>query len=211
MQNKEDLASYIANLPGANRVQTEAGAFLFQHGDACANFVVVTSGSVRVELLSAEGDLLLLYRITAGESCIMTSSCLLSDNHYAAQAVTESAVELVLLPKKLFQSELDKSAPFRTYLFDGFSDRLGNLMSRIGSITSQTIDQRLAAVLIEHYQNHSQDKTLQLTHSDLASEIGTSREVVSRRLAVFEKQGLLLRQRGSVQITDINALRLRLN
>ena len=208
MQNTIDIYSLITALPDAKRVQIETGATLFQHGDKCENFVVVMSGSVRVELLSADGDMLLLYRIKDGESCIMTTSCLLSDNNYAAQAITESNVDLLMLPRSVFHTELDKSSQFRAFLFDGFSDRLGKLMSRIGNITTQTIDQRLALVLIDKHQSESHTDSLEITHSELASEIGTSREVVSRRLAVFEKNGIVERNRGHVRITNIQALQL---
>ena len=209
MHNSENIHSLITNLAEAKRVQIETGATLFQHGDECENFVVVISGSVKVELLSADGDMLLLYRIKDGESCIMTTSCLLSDNNYAAQAVSETTVELLMLPRSAFHVELDNSSQFRTFLFDGFSDRLGKLMSRIGNITTQTIDQRLALVLIDKHQSESNTDSLEITHSELASEIGTSREVVSRRLAVFEKDGMVERNRGHVQITDIQALQQR--
>ena len=210
MQKPENIQSLIASLSGAKHAEFETGAHLFRHGDECENFVVVVSGSVRVELHSTDGDMLLLYKIKGGESCIMTSSCLLSDSQYAAQAVTESRVELLLLPRNLFLTELDSSSHFRALLFDGFSERLGNLMARIGNITTQSVDQRLAAVLVEHYQTGSSTDSLELTHNELASEVGTSREVISRRLAVFEKDGLVKRNRGSVEITDLNALNARI-
>jgi len=209
MHHPENIYALITHLPEAKRAQIETGATLFQHGQECENFVIVMSGSVRVELLSADGDMLLLYRIKDGESCIMTTSCLLSENNYAAQAVTESEVDLLMLPRSTFHTELDKSPHFRAFLFDGFSDRLGKLMSRISNITTQTIDQRLAFVLIEKYQSASHTDFLNITHNELASEIGTSREVVSRRLAVFEKDGVVKRNRGNVQITDIQALQQR--
>ncbi len=207
MQSTTDLQSLTASFPATKRAKFDAGALLFQHGDQCENFVVLVSGGVRVELHSPDGDALLLYKIQESESCIMTSSCLLSESNYAAQAIAETAVELLLLPRKYFLSELDSSSQFRALVFAGFSERLSNLMSRIGNLTTKTIDQRLAAVLTHYFDANPSSDLIDLTHSQLASEVGTSREVISRRLAAFEKNGLVKRHRGQVQISDIEALR----
>ena len=177
------------------------GQTLFGPGDECAHYVFVRSGSVRVELLSSRGQQLVLYRINSGESCVMTTACLLGTTPCFAQAITETQVDLLLMPAAGFRRRLTESDAFRTFVFTGFSERLAALMQRTAEIASHTIDQRLAAVLLSQ-SDPAVDSAVALTHQQLAVEIGTVREVVSRRLAVLESRGLIVRQRGQIQILD---------
>lgn len=191
---------------GAKVQSVEANQSLFNLGDACNHFVFVKTGRVRVELLSRDGQQLLLYRIQSGQSCVMTTACLLGNSDYYAQAITETQVDLVVIPQRVFQSQLAESPSFRGLVFDGFSERLAALMQRTAELATQTIDQRLASLLLAQTNTEGSDGTISLTHEQLAIEIGTAREVVSRRLAAFEKQGLVMRHRGYIEIIDAEKL-----
>ena len=201
----------------ASQTTLPAQQSLFNHGDKCDHYVIVSSGVVRVELLSTSGQQLLLYRIGEGQSCVMTTSCLLGDNQYFAQATTETPVKLLLIPREKFRSLLIESSEFRDFVFDGFSERLSSLMQRTAELATNTVDQRLAASLLANAQSQGKlghegnGSTVHLTHEQLAIEIGSAREVVSRRLAAFEKMGLLKRYRGHVEILDQDSLAKRLS
>jgi len=184
-----------------------ADQFLFNPGDRCDTYVYVRKGSVRVELLSTNGQQLLLYRIQGGQSCIMTTACLLGNNQYTAHAVTETEVELLLISQDTFRERLNDSPLFRDFVFDGFAERLASLMERIKELATLSIDQRLAAALLAAVDRFYPDKILMLTHDQLAVEIGTAREVISRRLADFEKHGALSRHRGAVEILNAEYLK----
>ena len=197
---------FLVDVAVSQQKQPDAGVFLFQPGDTCNHFVLVTKGSVRVELLSTTGHQLLLYRIKAGQSCVMTTACLMGSTSYTAQAITESPVDLMLLPANAFRSELDKTAEFRNFVFNGFADRLSAMMQRTMELVSHSVDQRLAAALVEHSRRHGDDASIELTHEQLAIEIGTSREVITRRLAQMEKTGLVKRLRGRIEVLDLPGL-----
>lgn len=124
--------------------------YLFHLGDDCNHYVFVRSGEVRVELLSTTGQQLLLYRISDGQSCVMTTACLLGASRYFAQFVTEAQVDLMLLPASVFRLRLAESPEFRDIVFDGFSQRLAALMQRTAELATYSVDQRLAAVLLVH-------------------------------------------------------------
>lgn len=186
-----------------------AGTPLFSNSDPCEHYVLVLEGIVRVELLSITGQQLTLYRIYEGQSCVLTTSCLMSGNNYSAQAITETDVAILLLPKKAFNDMLAEFPAFRQFVFDGFSERLSAMMQRTNELATYTIDQRLAAALLAR-SNVQQNKVLSITHEELAVEIGTAREVVSRRLSVFEKDGLVRRSRKYLEITDLQLLEQRL-
>ena len=194
----------LVNCEGAQSTMVPANQTLFSLGDECKHFVFVRSGQVRVELLSTSGQQMVLYRIHDGESCVMTTACLLGNNHYFAQALSETQVDLILIPHAIFRSRLNSSADFRDYVFDGFSARLSALMQRTTELATWTVDQRIASVLSHLMQSHG--SPVNLTHDQLALEIGSAREVVSRRLAVFEKQGIVAKQRGQIDILDAGKL-----
>ena len=192
----------------AIRTQIPSSHSLFKLGDECDHYVIVETGRIRVELLSTNGQQLLLYRISEGQSCVMTTSCLLGENRYFAQATSETPANLFLIPRNNFRSLLIESSEFRNFVFDGFSERLSSLMQRTAELATNTVDQRLAASLLANAQsqgklgNESNGSTVHLTHEQLAIEIGSAREVVSRRLAAFEKIGIIKRHRGHVEILD---------
>ena len=194
----------LVNCQGAQSTTVPANQYLFSLGDACSHFVFVRSGQVRVELLSTGGQQMLLYRIHDGESCVMTTACLLGNNHYFAQALSETDVDLLLIPQAVFRSRLDESADFRDFVFNGFSARLASLMQRTTELATWTVDQRIASVLTNLAQPAG--TPVKLTHDQLALEIGSAREVVSRRLAAFEKQGIVAKHRGQIDIIDANKL-----
>jgi CRP/FNR family transcriptional regulator len=182
-----------------------AGQTLFAPGELCSHYVFIRHGRVRVELLASRGQQLVLYRINSGESCVMTTACLLGTSPYFAQAITETQVDLLLMPVAGFRRRLAESEAFREFVFSGFSERLASMMQRTAELATHTVDQRLAAVLLAQGESAA-DGVVQLTHQQLAVEAGTAREVVSRRLAVFESRGLITRERGQIHLKDKSVL-----
>ncbi len=180
-----------------------ADARVFGPGDPCRNYILVLSGSVRVQMLAENGREIVLFRIGPGETCILTTAGLLAGDAYAAEAMTESAVEAVMLPAPVFHDLLARSAPFRDFVFRAFGTRFGELMMLIQEIAFQRIDVRLA----RHLLDRAEGGTVAATHQALAVELGTAREVVSRQLKEFERRGLVALDRGLVRLVRAPALR----
>jgi len=172
--------------------------FVFHAGDLCQAFLILLDGEVRVQLTAANGREVTLYRIGPGGSCILTTSCLLSNEHYPAEAIAESDVEALAIPVSSFQSALESSQWFRRFVFDGFSSRLTSVIQKIEQIAFTGIDVRLAGVLLELDRKQVEN----ITHQDIAVELGTAREVVSRHLKRFESEGWVQLGRGQVSIVD---------
>jgi len=172
--------------------------FVFHAGDLCQAFLILLDGEVRVQLTAANGREVTLYRIGPGGSCILTTSCLLSNEHYPAEAIAESDVEALAIPVASFQSALESSHWFRRFVFDGFSTRLTSVIQKIEQIAFTGIDVRLAGVLLEL----DRKRVEKITHQDIAVELGTAREVVSRHLKRFESEGWVRLGRGQVSIVD---------
>lgn len=185
-------------LDGARIVRLDRGRFVFHAGDACEAFLILLAGDVRVQLTSAGGREVTLYRIGPGGSCILTTSCLLSDERYPAEAVAEAGIEALAIPSPGFQWALEHSRPFRGFVFDSFSHRLSRVIQRIEEIAFTSIDARLANVLLELDQKGIDA----ITHQALAVEIGTAREVISRHLKRLEAERLVRLERGKVIVRD---------
>jgi CRP/FNR family transcriptional regulator len=172
------------------------GTTVFDENQACQGFPLILSGSLRVIKSSANGRELQLYRVIPGESCILTSSCLLGHTRYQARGICEHDVEMVLLPASTFHVLLESQSSFRTYVFHLFSDRLTDLMQLVSAVAFQKLDQRLAALLI------GKESPIHATHQALADELGSAREMVSRLLKGFSDQGWLILGREHIEILN---------
>ncbi|MEL6212111.1 MAG: Crp/Fnr family transcriptional regulator [Pseudomonadota bacterium] len=191
-------------LADAAVVSLPAGAPVFHAGDPCSNFYYLLDGSIRVDLVAASGKAVLLYRFGAGQTCVLTTSCLLSGDDYSAEATVEEDARACVLPMAAFQEKLNASADFRAVVFGSFSQRLAAMMGKVEDIAFTPIETRLAERLL----NLAGDAlTVSATHDRLAADLGTSREVVSRKLAKWEKSGLIERGRGAIAIVDAPSLK----
>jgi len=196
-------ASQLDTLLSQARVMSlPAGTTVFDENQVCQGFPLILAGSLRVIKAAANGRELQLYRVAPGESCILTSSCLLGHTPYQARGICEKEVEMVLLPASIFHLLLDTQPGFRTYVFHLFSDRLTDLMQLVSAVAFQKLDQRLAALLI------AKSNPIQATHQALADELGSAREMVSRLLKGFSDQGWLVLGREYIEIIDRAALAL---
>lgn len=177
-----------------------AGAQLFDDRQSCQGFPFVTDGSVRVVKSSPNGRTLPLYRVESGETCVISSSCLLGRRDYNARGLTEASTRLALLPPAVFE-ELLGQAVFRDFVFALFSERIAELMQLIDEVAFHRLDQRLAAQLL------GKGRTLHTTHKQLADELGSVREIVTRLLRNFADQGMVRLSREQIDILDPAGLR----
>jgi CRP/FNR family transcriptional regulator len=177
-----------------------AGTVLFDENQPCQGFPLVLSGSVRVIKSSSNGRELQLYRVSEGESCILTSSCLLGHSNYRARGIVEQDVEMIILPPAAFRTLMADYAPFRDYIFGLFAERLTDLMELVSAVAFQKLDQRLAALLV------SRPNPLHATHQAIADELGSAREMVSRLLKGFADQGWVKLGREQIEVIDRAAL-----
>ncbi|MFY9260233.1 MAG: Crp/Fnr family transcriptional regulator [Gallionella sp.] len=194
-------AERAALLGAAKRMVIPAGTVVFDEQQACQGFPLVLSGSIRVIKAAASGRELLLYRVVAGESCILTSSCLLGHTRYLARGIAEENLDMLFLPASVFHQWFSQDAGFRRYVFELFSERLTDLMELISAVAFQKLDQRLAGLLLH------KTSPIHATHQALADELGCAREIVSRLLKAFAEQGWVKLGREQVELTNPIALK----
>ncbi|GAB4141166.1 MAG: Crp/Fnr family transcriptional regulator [Sphingomonadales bacterium] len=184
-------------------VALPAGAKAFEAGGPCGHYLVIAEGRIRVQQLSPSGREIVLYRVSGGETCILTTACLLAHEHYAAEAVAETDVRGYALPRASFDRLLAQSQPFRDYVFSAYASRLTDLMLLVEEIAFGHVDIRLAQKLLARADA---DANVAATHQDMAIELGTAREVISRQLKEFERRGWVELARGRIVLRDKAAL-----
>ncbi len=190
----------------AVRVHLPTGATVFEEGDLCDNFAILARGQVRVFKIGETGREITLYRFARGESCILTASCILSDRHFPAIATVEEPATALVVPYQVFQEWMEVFAPWRAYVFQLLARRLATVMAVVDEVAFRRMDTRLAEFLLRQAPSGG---PLQLTHQQIAAELGTSREVVSRILADFAAAGLVRLGRGSISVADRAGLERR--
>jgi CRP/FNR family transcriptional regulator len=189
----------LANETGGRALSLPAGAVVFRPGSECPGFVVVKSGSIRVTLVSEEGREVVLYRVRPGEICLQTFACLSRGATYAAEGVVETPVDGVLIPPAQFQKLVSESGAFRSAVFEAIAARFSEFEHVVETLAFTGLESRVAsALLLLAGDGH----LVTATHHDIATEIGSAREVVSRQLKLLAQAGAIAMSRGQIDILD---------
>lgn len=179
----------------ARIVEAPIGTIGYQEGDHCGGYVLRLKGRSRVYKMSASGREILLYRVGAGETCVITTTCLLGNSQYPASTIVEEAVEDVIVPDAIFQRLMIDSPVFRQYVMQNYGALISDLIVLLDEVAFQTLDARLAKCLLDIGNNN-----IHRTHQQIADELGTAREVISRQLKRLEQKGWLTMGRGVIEI-----------
>ncbi|WP_296510885.1 Crp/Fnr family transcriptional regulator [Rhodoferax sp.] len=197
----EPLAPALAALQTRSpAVSVPAGTPLFAQGAPCKGFPLVLGGEVRVACHSADGRSLELYRVLPGELCLVSSASLFRGLPLGAEGTSTQASTLLMIPPPVFEEWLEAPA-FRNLVLGLFAERMADLTSLIDAVAFQKLDQRLASALL------GRGPDLHLSHQTLADELGTVREIVTRLLRRFEREGWLALGREHIHIVNSQALR----
>lgn len=208
-QSVWDLYPAVAALPQAQSealmaraavVDLPADALVFDERQPCTGFPLVLSGAIRVVKAAPNGRELLLYRVSPGETCVLTTGCLLGRSDYGARGVTEAPTRLAVVPGAVFRQLLDEPA-FRDFVFTAFNDRLADTLALVEEVAFRRLDERLAEHLL------GRGNPVRSTHQQLADELGSVREIVTRILQGFRARGWVALAREEVRILDAAALR----
>jgi len=200
----------LTNLPAPLALEVErqwlpirapAGAVLFDAGVACQALPLVLKGDIRVSKRAENGREIRLYGVHPGELCIVTVSCLLGGVAYPATGIATTEVYALALPRALFMRLTAEHPPFRDQVFSLFADRLTGLMALVEEVAFHKLDQRLAAWLA------ARGPIILASHQDIAQELGSVREIISRLLKQFEEQHLLRLGRERIEVLDAPALK----
>ena len=181
----------------ARIVEAPIGTIGYREGGACGAYVMRLAGQSRVYKMSSSGREILLYRVAAGETCVITTTCLLGHSNYPASTIVEEAITDVIIPSAAFNQLMIDSAVFRRFVMTNYGVLISDLIVLLDEVAFHSIDARLAKLLLD-----SGHATIGRTHQLMADELGTAREVVSRQLKRFEQKGWVALGRGHVEISN---------
>jgi CRP/FNR family transcriptional regulator, anaerobic regulatory protein len=183
-----------------------AGHDVFVEGDRVDSIALLISGVVRVYKIGETGREITLYRFGNGESCILTANAILSQKNFPAVATVEKEAEAVMIPADTFRDWVRRYDLWREFVFELLSQRLSSVMAIVEEIAFRRMDARLASLLLERSRISD---SIHNTHQEIAAELGSSREVISRILEDFSALGVVEVSRGSIKILEREALKER--
>ncbi|MFD1200194.1 Crp/Fnr family transcriptional regulator [Brucella gallinifaecis] len=196
--DKLPAAMRNALLCNSKKLNFPHGTRLFGAGQPAEYLLMLISGKVKVTQISSNGREVVLYRIGAGESCVLTSACMLAYDDLAAEGIAETDIEAIGIPRTTFDNMMALSSDFREFVMRAWSRRVTDLLLVIDDLAFQRIDLRLATRLLAM----AEGDTVHATHQQLATELGSAREVISRTLSEFQRRGWLEQARGVIRMID---------
>jgi CRP/FNR family transcriptional regulator len=192
------LLSFLVEQKDVQKITVPKGVTVCQSGDTCENLVIVLEGQVKVFRPAINGRSLTLYYVNSYESCTLTASCILNDIPFPAFAVTTTDVIALSIPPEKVIAWLEHEPMWQKYMFSLLSQRMINLIELVDTIAFESLDTRLAQWLLSHLT----DSLIQTTHQQIAEDLASSREVISRLLKKFERDNLIALSRGAILVKD---------
>lgn len=186
-------------LDAARPLALPADRPVFRPGSPCAHYVLLLGGRVRVQVIGEGGREAVLYRVHPGQSCVLTTCCILSGEAYPAEGFTEAPVRALAIPRPAFDRALECAPAFRRFVFANLGSRIAEVITRMEELTFRPVERRLATYLLARV---GWAGVLDVTHQEIAVDLGTVREVVSRHLKRFESLGLVRLGRSTLELRD---------
>ena len=182
------------------------GTMLHNGDDDCTGLLLVKSGQLRAYILSEEGREITLYRLFDRDLCLFSASCIMRSIQFAVTIQAEKDTDLWVIPAEVYQDMMEQSAPVSNYTNELMASRFSEVMWLIEQVMWKSLDKRVAAFLLEEAAIEESHE-LKITHEVIANHLGCHREVITRMLRYFQKEGAVQLRRGSVELTDFAKLR----
>jgi len=193
-------------LEDAQAIEFPADKTLFSEASPCSNFMWLMDGTVRVYKNSEEGREVTIYRVSPGELCLLSLNSMLDGKTYPASAKSDTRIKGLMITANQFGELMENSRGFRDYVLLALVERLSDVMTLLSDVVFRRLDLRLACMLGQQFER-SRGEPLEITHAQLACELGTTREVISRILKEFERQECIYLSRGKIHLISQDGLK----
>lgn len=177
------------------------GDVLYGGGADCTGLLLVKSGQLRAFILSDEGREITVYRLFERDMCLFSASCILRSIQFDVTVTAEKDTELWIISADIYKKIMEESAAAANYTNEIMASRFSEVMWLLEQVMWKSMDKRMAAFLLEEAAIEDTDR-LNITHESIANHLGTHREVITRMLRYFQREGMVSLTRGSVEITD---------
>lgn len=179
-------------------VKLDKDYILLNENEQCSHVLFLLKGEIEVYKISENGKIFQLYTIKEGESCVLNLSCVLSDNSYLAYAKAITDIECVLIPSSIFLRIFEEEENLRKYVFNLISTRLIHITAKVEGIVLETLETRLRNWLL-----NQKSEIIYVTHDEIANQLGSAREVISRQLKKWENDKRVILYRGKIRLVNL--------
>lgn len=175
--------------------------FLIEIGDNITNMPLLLNGAIKILREDENGDEFLLYFLERGDTCAMTMTCCMGKNKSKIRAVAETAGDMLLIPVEKMEEWVTKYKTWRNFVFESYNIRLNEMLEAIDTLAFKNLDERIFKYLTDKAKVLGTTEITN-THFEIATEMHTSRVVVSRLLKGLELKGKIKLHRNKIEILD---------
>lgn len=196
--------TFIDNLKNEDKdlfnsiIKLDRDYIILNENEQCSHVLFLLSGVIEVYKISENGKVFQLYTIIEGESCVLNLSCVLSDNNYLAYAKALTDIECILIPRSIFLRLFNEEENLRKYVFELISTRLVQITAKVEGIVLESLEKRLRTWLLKQ-----KSEIIYVTHDEIANQLGSAREVISRQLKIWEKDNKVKLYRGKIRLVNL--------
>lgn len=195
-----------AILRGCVEMMYEKGVGVHRSDVDCKGALLLLSGTLRVYILSEEGREVTLFRIHTGESCVLSASCLLDTIAFDLLIDAAEDARALVVPTSVLHPIMERNPYVGLYMYKQATERFSDVMWTMQQILFMGVDRRVAIFLWDEMARQGK-QILKITHDELARNIGSAREVVTKVMKYFAGEGIVRVKRGQVEILDREKLR----
>lgn len=184
----------------------ENGTTINNFNNNCKGIIAVKKGELRVFIVSKEGREITLYRVGQGDVCVLSASCLMDSIVFDILIEAIGDTEVYVIPSKQLSYIIDQNPQVGLYIYKNATEKFTKVMWTMQQLLFMKVDQRLAD-FIWNETIRQNSNIINVTHDEIAKQIGSAREVVSRIIKYFANEGILSLKRGQIELLDKNKLK----
>lgn len=181
------------------------GSIIFDNSSSCLGLLNVISGQVRAYLVSDEGKEVTIFKLEDNDLCVLSASCIIKQITFDTQLVANEDTKVLIVPSNIIEDLAYMNIELRCYLYEKALARFSDVMWNMQELLFKGLDSRVANYLINQYER-TDSTIIKVTHEEIANDINSAREAVTRILKLFVQDGLIKLQKGSIELVDVDAL-----
>ena len=181
------------------------GSTVFDNSSSCLGLLNVISGQVRAYLVSEEGKEVTIFKLEDNDLCVLSASCIIKQITFDTQLVANEDTKVLIVPSNIIEDLAYMNIELRCYLYEKALARFSDVMWNMQELLFKGLDSRVANYLINQYER-TDSTIIKVTHEEIANDINSAREAVTRILKLFVQDGLIKLQKGSIELVDVDAL-----
>ena len=179
---------------------------IFNNSNECLGMTKVISGKIKVYIMSDEGREINLFEIKSNEYCVISASCIINENNFKTNIIAAEDTDIIIINNKTLKDIIKDNIHVRCLVYELMNNKMSMILTLMQNMLFNDLTKRLSDFLIKIYERDN-DTEIKITQEEIAKNIGSSREGVSRMLKKFEKEDLIVLSRKKIILKNINKLK----